>query len=93
MDLGFDRVLTSGQQPTATMGLELLKDLQTIAGEQTVIMPGGGVNDQNCELFFKEGFKEIHLSAKGKEKTAAGEPVSDMEIIKKVVASASKYSV
>ena len=93
MDLGFDRVLTSGQQPKATMGLELLKDLQAIAGDQTVIMPGGGVNDQNCELFFREGFKEIHLSAKGKENTAAGEPVSDMEIIKKVVALASKYSV
>lgn len=93
MDLGFDRVLTSGKQPTATLGLALLKDLQALADEQIVIMPGGGLNDQNCDLFFKEGFREIHLSAKGKEKTKTGEPISDLEIIKKVVDSASNYSV
>ena len=54
-------------------------------------MPGGGINDQNCELFFKAGFNEIHLSAKGKDETANGEPISDLEIIQSVVASASKF--
>ena len=49
MDLGFDRVLTSGQQPTAEEGLDLLVQLQEIADNQLTIMPGGGVNDQNLE--------------------------------------------
>lgn len=91
MGLGFDRVLTSGQQTKALAGLDLLVELQNIAKNQLVIMPGGGINDQNCELFFKAGFSEIHLSAKGSDKTAQGEPISDLEIIKKVVTTASNF--
>ena len=91
MGLGFDRVLTSGQQNTALAGLGLLVELQNIAKNQLVIMPGGGINDQNCELFFKAGFSEIHLSAKGSDKTAQGEPISDLEIIKKIVNIASNF--
>jgi len=91
IDLGFDRILTSGQESTANSGLKLLIELQKIADDQLVIMPGGGINDQNCNLFFQAGFKEIHLSAKGSEKTADGEPVSDLTTIEKVVLSASKF--
>ena len=90
IDLGFDRILTSGQESTANSGFKLLIELQKIADDQLVIMPGGGINDQNCNLFFQAGFKEIHLSAKGSEKTADGEPVSDLTTIEKVVLSASK---
>ena len=89
--MGFDRILTSGQKFTAYSGLKLLVELQEIADDQLVIMPGGGINDQNCNLFFQAGFKEIHLSAKGSEKTADGEPVSDLTTIEKVVLSASKF--
>ena len=91
MDLGFDRVLTSGQQLMATKGLALLVELLNIAKDELVIMPGGGINDQNCEFFFKEGFREIHLSGKGLDKTTNGEPISDLKIIQKVVASGSKF--
>ena len=91
MDLGFNRVLTSGQKAEAVQGLDLMVELQNIANNELVIMPGGGINDQNCELFFKAGFNEIHLSAKGKDETANGEPISDLEIIQSVVASASKF--
>lgn len=91
MDLGFDRVLTSGQRPKATEGLGLLVELKNIAKDELLVMPGGGINDQNCELFFKAGFREIHLSAKGSDKTAQGEPISDLEIIKKIVNTASNF--
>ena len=91
INLGFDRILTSGQESTAYVGLKLLVDLQEIAKDQLMIMPGGGINDQNCDLFFQAGFKEIHLSAKRNEKTSEGEPVSDTTIIKKVVASSTKF--
>ena len=91
MDLGFDRVLTSGQRPKATEGLDLLVELKNIAKDELVVMPGGGINDQNCELFFKAGFREIHLSAKGSDKTAMGEAISDLEIIKKIVTKASNF--
>ena len=91
MNLGFDRILTSGQESSADSGLKLLVELQEIAEDKLMIMPGGGINDQNCNLFFQAGFKEIHLSAKGNEKTSEGEPVSDRTIIKKVVASSTKF--
>ena len=42
-------------------------------------------------FFFKEGFNEIHLSGKGLDKTTDGEPISDLKIIQKVVASGSKF--
>ena len=54
MDLGFNRVLTSGQQLIATKGLALLVELLNIANDELVIMPGGGINDQNCEVFLKK---------------------------------------
>ena len=91
IDLGFDRVLSSGQESSAIEGLDLLFELKKIAKEQLVIMPGGGIDNQNCELFFKAGFHEIHLSAKGTSKTEDGEPISDLKMIKKVVASASNF--
>ena len=54
MDLGFNRVLTSGRQVEAVQGLDLLVELQNISKDELVIMPGGGINDQNCELFLKQ---------------------------------------
>ena len=54
MDLGFNRVLTSGQKLMATKGLALLVELLNIAKNELVIMPGGGINDQNCEIFFRQ---------------------------------------
>ena len=91
IDLGFNRVLTSGQQQTALQGIGLLNKLNQIAQGKLVVMPGGGINEQNCDLFFKEGFDEIHLSGKGKEKTALGEPIADLNTIRKVVACAQQY--
>ena len=91
IDLGFDRILTSGQKIKAVEGLDLLVELQKIAKNQIVIMPGGGINEQNCELFFEAVFSEIHLSARGSDKTAMGEPISDLKIIKKVVTTASDF--
>lgn len=92
MDLGFNRILSSGQESSAKKGLPLLKEMQMLAKEQMIIMPGGGINNHNCELFFSEGFEEIHLSAKGNKKTATGEPISDLDIIKEVVSTASRYA-
>ena len=38
----------------ATKGLALLVELLNIAKDELVIMPGGGINDQNCEVFLKK---------------------------------------
>jgi len=60
-DLGVQTVLTSGKEASAESGLDTLKELNKIA-EQVKIMPGGGVDINNCNLFKNAGFQAIHLS-------------------------------
>ena len=85
IEIGFDRILTSGQSNTAEKGLKMLLELKEKANGKISIMPGGGINENNCHIFLKNGFNEIHLSAKKKKKENKIEPIADPEIIKKVV--------
>ena len=62
---GFDRVLTSGQQPTAEQGIPLLRQLQEQALGRIIIMAGCGVNEQNIRRIQEEtGVSEFHFSAR-----------------------------
>lgn len=47
IDLGVDRLLTSGQQITAEKGIELLKELVLRADGQITVMPGAGIMPAN----------------------------------------------
>ena len=60
--LGFNCVLTSGQEEQALEGLSNLKAWHKALGTEISIMPGSGVNASNCLEFKKVGFKAIHLS-------------------------------
>ena len=91
IEIGFDRILTSGQSDTAEKGLKMLLELKQKANGKISIMPGGGINESNCHIFLKNGFNEIHLSAKKKKKENKIEPIADPEIIKKVVSSSLSY--
>lgn len=63
--LGVDRVLTSGQQPTAIQGADLLKKLVEQADGRIIVMPGCGVNEKNiAELAARTGASEFHFSAR-----------------------------
>lgn len=65
ISLGADYLLTSGQQPSAYAGKELIAQLVRQADGQIVIMPGGGVNEANIqELARVTGAKEFHSSAR-----------------------------
>ena len=63
IEMGVDRILSSGQQKEATDGINLLIALQQLANGKIIILPGSGINPQNCKLFAKAKFKEIHTSA------------------------------
>lgn len=66
IELGCERVLTSGQQPTALQGAALIRQLISQADQRISIMPGAGVNPQNAlALLQTTGAQELHLSAKG----------------------------
>ena len=63
IDLGVERVLTSGQEKSAEQGLELLQELSKISNNRITILAGGGINAQNALKFKEVGLKEIHASA------------------------------
>jgi copper homeostasis protein len=67
IDLGFERILTSGQKPNVMQGLELISDLITQFGNQITIMPGCGVTSENATAIIqKTGATEIHATCKRK---------------------------
>ena len=73
-----DRILTSGQQPTAEKGIKLLIQLKQHTGEQLEIMPGCGITLANINLFKAEQFTSIHLSAGEKKQVLAQKPAISM---------------
>jgi len=63
--IGFDTILTSGQQATAVQGVDLLAQLVRQAAGRITIMPGSGVNAGNIALLHeKTRARAFHLSAK-----------------------------
>lgn len=70
VELGCQRILTSGQQPGAPAGLGLLRQLVEAADERIVIMPGSGVRADNIrELAEATGAVEFHSSLRSKRST------------------------
>jgi copper homeostasis protein len=91
IDMGIDRVLTSGLEEKAENGIELLIDLQEIAKDNLIILPASGINQKNVHLFKNVGFKEIHSSASKIIKSSSvffdktPQTVSDIETIEDIL--------
>lgn len=63
VELGFSRILTSGQQKSVPEGLQLLVELGAYANGRISIMPGGGINLRNVsEVIRSTGITEVHSS-------------------------------
>ncbi|RZF36548.1 hypothetical protein LSTR_LSTR010659 [Laodelphax striatellus] len=64
INLGFARILTSGQKSSTEKGIDLIKKLVKKADDRLIIMPGGGINISNLAMILQEtGVKEFHASA------------------------------
>lgn len=92
IDLGVDRILTSGLQEKAIDGIELLAELQKIAQNKLTILAGSGINSKNAKQFKDVGLREIHSSASKiiQQKSSASyfdspQTVSDIETIKEIL--------
>ena len=87
IEIGCQRILTSGQQPTAPQGSDLIAQLIKAADERIIIMPGSGVRKENIrELAEKTGATEFHSSLRGNKK-------SEMEFVHPAFAtSAESYT-
>jgi copper homeostasis protein len=71
IEVGFDRILTSGQRPTAGQGAELIGQLIQKANGRISIMPGSGVNENTIQdILSKAKAKEVHFSATSSRESA-----------------------
>jgi len=74
IELGFSRILTSGQELTAGKGIPVIKKLISNADGRIIIMPGAGITRANIgEILRQTGAREFHASAKVL-KTCSGSP-------------------
>jgi copper homeostasis protein len=65
IDCGFNRILTSGQQPNASQGADTLAEIVAQANQRITILAGGGVTSDNVsELIRLTHVDEVHASCK-----------------------------
>ncbi|XP_033098384.1 copper homeostasis protein cutC homolog [Anneissia japonica] len=65
IDLGFERVLTSGLDSSVLEGLPVIRKLIEQARGRIIVMPGGGINDRNLRRILEGcGANEYHCSAR-----------------------------
>ncbi|MDB5063487.1 MAG: copper homeostasis protein CutC [Mucilaginibacter sp.] len=65
IEIGCDRILTSGGKPTAMEGANVLTHLLEKAAGRISIMPGSGITENNvADLIHFTGVTEIHSSAR-----------------------------
>jgi copper homeostasis protein len=66
--MGVDRILTSGQAPSAPEGTKLIKELISRSAGRIAIMPGSGIKEHNVrEVVEATGAKEIHIHLERQE--------------------------
>jgi copper homeostasis protein len=83
IELGFNRILTSGFASNVEIGFNNLKQMVKFAEDRIEIMPGGGVNAANISKILKEiNPNSIHFS--GTIKTILDEDSAFSETILKV---------
>ncbi len=64
IEMGCERVLTSGQEKSVLEGLDLLVELVQQAGDRIRVVPGGGITERNLPRILREcPVKEFHVSA------------------------------
>ena len=65
LELGVDRLLTSGQEATAFEGAELIGELVKKAGKKMSIMAGGGISAKNIgKIRNATGCQEFHVTGR-----------------------------
>ena len=70
IEIGCQRILTSGQKPTVSEGIDLIAGLNKKADDRIIILPGSGVRKDNIKILAeKTGCIEFHSSLRGKARS------------------------
>lgn len=82
--MGFHRILTSGQAPSAQEGTDMLRELQSRT--PLIILPGGGINASNARRILElSGCSELHASASSLQPD--GRKVTDAKKVAAIIAA------
>jgi copper homeostasis protein len=86
IDLGVNRILTSGGKETAMLSMKKIKELQKRAAGRIEILPGSGINSSNVQqLITKTGCFQIHGSFSKKkttkQKSLFNVPLSEIDLV------------
>lgn len=69
VELGCERILTSGQQKSAIEGKALIAELHQKADGRIIIMPGAGIDEYNIDQMIACGVEECHVAARKPERS------------------------
>ena len=64
INIGVDRILTSGQQKKAIDGISIIQSMIERCKSKIEIMPGSGINETNALQFVNIGAKSVHFTAR-----------------------------
>lgn len=70
VELGFDRILTSGGEPRAVDALPMLAELHRRADGRLGILPGSGIDAACAPAILATGVRELHASCRSPGKDA-----------------------
>lgn len=70
VELGFDRILTSGSKPRAIDGCETLAALVRAAGDRIGILAGSGIDVSTLPTILQTGVREVHASCRSQQGVA-----------------------
>jgi copper homeostasis protein len=88
LELGADRLLTSGGAPTALEGAEVIRSLANRSDGRIIVMAGSGVTEATAaQVVRRTGVRELHFSARA---SAPGLPLADR--ITRIMAAAGPSS-
>lgn len=83
---GAARLLTSGQQPSAVLGKELIRELSERAADRIIILPGAGITAGNVvELRSLGTLREVHAGKGVKRRTAGDTYTVDPALVREFV--------
>lgn len=95
IEIGLNRILTSGGETDVDKGLTNIKKIFCTYGDLITIMPGGGVNVNNAKFLINNGIRDIHFNIKKiKNKSDIGmgveyiideEKIQNITSIKKII--------
>lgn len=104
IELGFDRILTSGGYPSVVEGAGVVGEMIKRAGDRIIVMPGAGISEHNISALIEQtGLREYHGSfstsrrANSYVNATIADPLSEQEItmtseerVRKAVENAKK---